>query len=428
MSDREKVGIVGLGYVGLPVALGFAEKYDVIGYDIDEDKMKSLNNHRDPTGQFSKKTVEKASVRFVSDPHELRNCSYIIVTVPTPITETKEPDLSFLKEASCMIGKHLSPNTIVIFESTVYPGTTENICMPILEDHSNMAAGVDFHVGYSPERINPGDSKHTFHTNAKIVSGQNAYALEKIYEIYQSVINAEVYKAPSMKVAEAAKIVENTQRDVNIALMNEFSLIFDKLDIDTYEVLDAAKTKWNFIPMSPGLVGGHCIGVDPYYLIYKSKLEGYSPKFLTAAREINDSIPDYIFQSLLHLIVSHKLDFNHVRITVLGTTFKENISDIRNSKSLEIIDKINQLELPLQVCDPHTSHQHLKNRKNMEVKPLHQLKKADIIILAVPHKEFQQDNFRYLHTLFTMNKGILMDIKGIVPKQAVPKHVHIWRL
>lgn len=429
MSDvRQKIGIVGLGYVGLPVAVGFSKKYDVIGFDINKDKIESLNRNNDPTGQFSEQTLKKASIEFVSDAEALRKCNFIIVTVPTPITKSKEPDLTYLKRASFTIGENLSRETTIIYESTVFPGTTEDICIPILEETANMTAGVDFYVGYSPERINPGDREHTFQTTTKIVSGQNDEILNRIFLLYKSVINADIYKAPSIQVAEAAKLIENVQRDINIAFMNELTLIFHKLNIETYEVLEAAKTKWNFIPMSPGLVGGHCIGIDPYYLIYKSKEKGYNPKFLTIAREINDFMPEYIIQSLLKLIVLHKFDVENIRITVLGTAFKENISDIRNSKALEIVDHVSRLGLTVQVCDPHTPHTTLKNKKNVNVQKFNELKKSDIVILAVPHREFLVDDFNGIKKLFKEEKAVLMDLMGVVPKETIADHVFIWQL
>lgn len=426
MALTKRIGVVGLGYVGLPVAVGFAEKYKVIGFDVDEQKINALKNGHDPNGQFSTDELQAAAIDFTLDECQLSKCHYIIVAVPTPITSLKEPDLSYLEKASATIGRNLSPGTVVVYESTVYPGTTETICIPILEKNSHLIAGKDFYVGYSPERINPGDQEHTFQTNPKIIAGQNEQALEQIYEIYHNVLFADIHKAPSIKVAEAAKIVENTQRDINIAFMNELALIFNKLGIDTYDVIAAAKTKWNFIPMSPGLVGGHCIGVDPYYLIHESKRLGYMPTFISAAREINESMPKYVVQSLLQLIIRNKLDPNHVRITVLGITFKENISDTRNSKALEIVHSLHQLGLSIQVCDPYIDPSMFQKWNNIEVKPLNQLDKADIVVLTVPHREFKQNNFSYLPTLLKDTSGIIMDIKGVVPKELIKRPMHIW--
>lgn len=423
-QHKEKIGVVGLGYVGLPVAVGFAEKYRVVGFDIDKKKIDMLKRNIDPARQIPSKDLKKSEIEFVYDEEKLKECRFIIVAVPTPLTLAKEPDLSYLEEASAIIGRNLVPQTIVVYESTVYPGATEEVCIPILENTSNLKSGADFFVGYSPERINPGDQEHTFKTIPKVVSGQNKYALDKISELYNDVIDAKIYKAPSIKVAEASKIVENTQRDINIALMNELSLIFNRLNIDTYEVLAASKTKWNFIPLSPGLVGGHCIGVDSCYLIHKSKLEGFYPSFLSEARKTNDYMPEHIVQSLMQLMISHKLNVQETLITILGITFKENISDIRNSKSLEMAKKLQDLGLPLQICDPNISSDQLKEI-NIQLKPFNQLDKADVVILSVPHKVFRAAD---LNVLFKHNKGILMDLKGVVPKNTLQENIFVWRL
>ncbi|GIN19873.1 nucleotide sugar dehydrogenase [Siminovitchia fordii] len=424
MENKQKVGVVGLGYVGLPVAIGFSEKYSVVGFDIDKQKIDFLNSHVDPTGQISSEKLREAAIEFVHEERKLKDCNYIIVAVPTPITTTKDPDLSYLKDASAIIGRNLAPQTIVVYESTVFPGATEEVCIPILEEYSKLNSGIDFFVGYSPERINPGDKEHTFKTIPKVISGQNKYALEKIYELYNEVIDANIYKAPSIKIAEASKIVENTQRDINIAFMNELSLIFDRLNIDTYDVLAASKTKWNFIPLSPGLVGGHCIGVDTYYLIHKAKLEGYYPSLLCEARKTNDFMPEYIIQSLMQLMISEKLTVQETLITILGITFKENIPDLRNSKSLEMVRKLQDLGLSLQVCDPNVSNDQLKDT-DIQLKSFNRLEKSNIVILAVPHKEFKTAD---LNALFKKNNGILMDLKGVVPKDALCKNIQVWRL
>lgn len=422
------IGIVGLGYVGLPVAAGFASKYSVIGFDINKHRIDALKEHIDSTGELSKHELRKAAIEFTTEEHQLRKCKFIIVAVPTPITANKEPDLKHLKNASAMIGKNLTEQTMIVYESTVYPGATEEICIPILESNSHLKAGVDFHVGYSPERINPGDKEHTFKRNIKVISAQNQFALDKISDIYQSVLSEQVYQAPSIKVAEAAKVVENTQRDVNIALMNELAQIFDKLHIDTYEVLQAAKTKWNFFPFTPGLVGGHCIGIDPFYLIYQSKMAGYHPQLLSTAREINDHMPEYIVYSLLKYITSHQLNMHDLCITVLGITFKENISDIRNSKSIEIIEKLQQLNLSIQVCDPYVSHDQFIEKGNVRLKELSQINKADIVILAVPHQEFRIHDKDFLQSIVKDDQAMIMDLKGIIPNERIPRHISIWKL
>jgi len=432
-KDKKKenspiIGVVGLGYVGLPVAVGFSDNYDVVGFDVNKSKIEELTRHIDRTSEVSSDQLKKASIDFTSEEKKLKKCNYIIVAVPTPITLSKEPDLTYLKSASTIIGRNLTSDTIIVYESTVYPGTTEEVCIPVLEKYSTLTAGIDFHVGYSPERINPGDKTHTFKSNNKVVSAQNEYALEKISDIYQNVLCAEVFKASSIKVAEASKIIENTQRDINIAFMNELSLIFNKLDIDTHEVLQAANTKWNFFPFTPGLVGGHCIGVDPYYLIYKSKLAGYTPSLLSSARAINDDMPAYVVASLLQLVAVNKLNLQDLRITVLGITFKENIPDIRNSKSIEIVEQLQQLGMSVQVCDPHVSQEQLDESSPVKLTKRKHLEKANIVILAVPHHEFDLEKSDFLNSLLKNNQDIIMDLKGVIPKDILSKNMTLWRL
>lgn len=421
------IGVVGLGYVGLPVAVGFAEKYHVIGFDINEERVCELQQSIDRTGEINEDILKQANIEYTNEASKLNQCHYIIVAVPTPVKENKEPNLSYINEASKLIGENLSKGTIIVYESTVYPGTTEEVCIPQLEEHSNMKAGQDFFVGYSPERINPGDKEHTFKKNVKVVSGQDNDTLEKVYELYQSVLTSNVYKAPSIKIAEASKIVENTQRDVNIALMNELSLIFNSLNIDTYEVLNASKTKWNFAPYSPGLVGGHCIGVDPYYLIYKSRQEGYNPKLLSIARELNDTMSNHVVQSLLKLMIKNKLDFYDTTITVLGITFKENIPDLRNSKALEIVESLADLGLRVQVCDPHVMTNPFKDRELIEFKSMDELSKSPIVVLAVSHQEFKDTD--KLKRILSNEKGVIMDLKGILSENSdFHDDMTVWKL
>lgn len=422
--NPSKIGVIGLGYVGLPVAIAFAETYQVIGVDTNTNKINLLNRGIDPNGELSKAELENKSIEYVSQPHKLRECTHIIVAVPTPINDLNEPDLTILENASKSLGKSLSRDTTVIYESTVYPGTTEEVCIPLLETYSGLTAGVDIEVGYSPERINPGDYEHTFKKNPKVIAGQTTHALENIYDLYKSVLEAEIHKAPSIKVAEAAKIIENTQRDVNIAFMNELTLIFKKLEIDTEAVLQAAGTKWNFLPFSPGLVGGHCIGIDPYYLIYKSKLEGYTPTFISAARTLNDSMPAYVVRSLLNLVMLQKLTIQDIRITMLGITFKENISDIRNSKPMEIVNLLQQFGLSIQICDPYAQPE----VEGISHTPFHQLQKASIVIMAVPHREFLEKTTQELSDILTDDGGIVMDLKGMIPPDTNMQHHILWKL
>ncbi len=418
------IGVVGLGYVGLPVAIGFSKEYKVIGYDINEARISSLNQFYDYTHEITETQLREARIKFTSNEKDLGICNFIIVAVPTPISVNHEPDLTYLKNASTILGKNLAAGTIVVYESTVFPGATEEVCLPILERESGLEAGSDFYVGYSPERINPGDKDHTFQTINKIVAAQDKETLDTIHSIYQRVITAEVYKAASIKVAEASKIIENTQRDINIAFMNEISIIFNKLGINTHEAIEAASTKWNFNPYYPGLVGGHCIGVDPYYLIHKSKSVGYTPNFIESAREINDYMPEYIVKTMLEQITIQKKNLKDFTITVLGVTFKQNLPDTRNSKALEIVEKLKNLDLHVQVCDPHVDHNHFKD----ELKDLHQLEKSDVLILAVPHKFFTSLPVSTFQSLLKDGKGIIMDIKGALTKDELGEDITLWNL
>ena len=418
------IGVVGLGYVGLPVAIGFSKEYKVIGYDINEARISSLNQFYDYTHEITETQLREARIKFTSNEKDLGICNFIIVAVPTPISVNHEPDLTYLKNASTILGKNLAAGTIVVYESTVFPGATEEVCLPILERESGLEAGSDFYVGYSPERINPGDKDHTFQTINKIVAAQDKETLDTIHSIYQRVITAEVYKAASIKVAEASKIIENTQRDINIAFMNEISIIFNKLGINTHEAIEAASTKWNFNPYYPGLVGGHCIGVDPYYLIHKSKSVGYTPNFIESAREINDYMPEYIVKTMLEQITIQKKNLKDFTITVLGVTFKQNLPDTRNSKALEIVEKLKNLDLHVQVCDPHVDHNHFED----ELKDLHQLEKSDVLILAVPHKLFTSLPVGTFQSLLKDGKGIIMDIKGALTKDELGEDITLWNL
>lgn len=426
--DRNKhiIGVVGLGYVGLPVAVGFSDKFKVIGFDIDDHKIKSLQKNIDMTGEITEEELKKANIHFTSKSNHLSSCDFIIVAVPTPLTPDKKPDLTFLEKASMMIGTQIKPQTTIIYESTVFPGATEDVCIPLLEKASSLTAGVDFHVGYSPERINPGDREHTFKQNNKIVSGQNEIALSKIFSLYKQVIKGEVFKVSSIKVAEAAKVVENTQRDINIALMNELSLIFDTLNIDTQEVLQAASTKWNFLPFEPGLVGGHCIGVDPYYLIYRANNEGLNAPLISAAREINDYMPIFIVSSLLNLLVKYKYNLKELHINVFGITFKENTPDLRNSKALEIVDQLQGLGISIDVYDPLVTTDDIHG-SNISLKSIQDLKPADVCLYTVAHEDIKKNTISSLYS-FIKRDGILLDIKGIIPQENIHEDTIVWRL
>ncbi|SET77132.1 UDP-N-acetyl-D-galactosamine dehydrogenase [Oceanobacillus limi] len=425
-TNTPTVGIVGLGYVGLPVALGFAKKYKVIGYDINNTRITSLKNHVDETKEVSESSLREAAIEFTIDPVKLEKCNVIIVTVPTPLNKYKEPELSHIIGASKTIGENLNKGTIVIYESTVFPGATEEICIPLLEHHSGLRSEVDFFVGYSPERINPGDKEHTFPTIEKVVAAQSKLALEEIYRLYQNVIDAKIHKASSIKVAEASKIVENTQRDINIAFMNELSIIFRNLGINTYEVLDAAKSKWNFLPFTPGLVGGHCIGVDPYYLIHKSKMEGYTPKFITTARYINDQMPTVIADFIVKYIDDRRQNHDLPRVGVLGITFKENVPDIRNSKAIEIIERLNNFGIEIYVHDPYVNEEVIS--APIKLVDWNQLNQLDIIILAVPHHVYLNKDVEEFVQLFRNKQGLIMDIKGVLQQFNIPEGIEVISL
>ena len=353
VSKKEKLAIIGLGYVGLPIALEFARKISVIGFDINAKRIDMMRQGIDPSNELAKEEFENCDIKFVSCLDELREARFFIVAVPTPVDQHNVPDLTPIKKASETIGKVIKKGDYVVFESTVYPGCTEEDCLPIIEQVSGLKGGVDFKLGYSPERINPGDKIHTLSSIVKVVSGNDAEALETIAKVYELVVKAGVHRASSIKVAEAAKIIENTQRDLNIALMNELSIIFDKMEINTYEVLAAAGTKWNFLNFTPGLVGGHCIGVDPYYLTYKANELGYNSRVILAGRYINDTMPLYVARKVVQHIISNVTDVKSAKVLVMGATFKENVSDIRNSKVADVVKELKSFFLNVDVVDPH---------------------------------------------------------------------------
>lgn len=420
-----KIAVVGLGYVGLPVAVAFGQKQEVIGFDINEERIASLKKHHDSTNEVTSESLQKANVAYTADAKKLRECDFIIVAIPTPITDDKQPNLAPLISVSETIGENLSKGTIVVYESTVYPGVTEEECIPVLEKYSKLKAGQDFYVGYSPERINPGDKKNTFSTINKIVSGQTEQVAEIIYNTYKTVIQADVYKASSIKVAEAAKVIENTQRDLNIALMNEFAMIFDRLGIDTKEVLTAAKTKWNFLPFSPGLVGGHCISVDPYYLTHKAQQLGYDPHMILAGRRINDGMSHFIVSSLIKKMIEADLPIKNSVVTVLGITFKEDVPDIRNSKVMDIISELKRYGIQVQIADSMMEAESVKLGDRLV--PFEELKQSQAVILAVPHQQYIASGWKTFEKLVSPN-GILMDVKGALNSEEKPANIHYWRL
>jgi UDP-N-acetyl-D-galactosamine dehydrogenase len=388
IMHKRKISIVGLGYVGLPVAVAFGKKARTIGFDINEARLAELREGVDRTNEVEASDLGSADIVFTSDIKVLADADFHIVAVPTPVDDAHKPDLTPVERASQTVGYALKKGDIVVYESTVYPGVTEEICVPILEHISGLKCGVDFSVGYSPERINPGDKEHTFTKITKVVSGLDATTLEVVAAVYGSVVTAGVYKAANIKVAEAAKVIENTQRDLNIALMNELSLIFDRMGIDTNSVLEAAATKWNFLKFKPGLVGGHCIGVDPYYLTYKAEMLGYHPQVILAGRRINDGMGAYIGQQTIKQLIHAGHDVGKCTVTVLGLTFKENCPDLRNSKVIDVIRELQSFGLTVQVCDSEANAHDAVHEYGIHLTPLNELQRAEAVVVAVAHKEF----------------------------------------
>lgn len=412
-SKQEKLAVIGLGYVGLPIALEFAKKVSVIGFDINEKRVELMRNRIDPSNELVPEDFDGTDIHFTANIEELREATFFIVAVPTPIDEHNLPDLKPLLGATRTVGKVLKKGDYVVYESTVYPGCTEEDCIPVLEELSGLKFNIDFKVGYSPERINPGDKEHTLTKIVKVVSGSDAESSDEVAKVYEMIINAGVYRASSIKVAEAAKIIENTQRDVNIALMNELSMIFSKLGINTYEVLEAAGTKWNFLKFFPGLVGGHCIGVDPYYLTYKARELGYHSKIINSGRALNDSMGPYVARQTVKLVIAKGKDISKSRILVMGATFKENVSDIRNSKVASVIDELKSFGVNVDVHDPHASSDELHEEYGFTLIP--EIPKNfiyDAVIVAVNHAEYLNYDAAYFKGLLGDN-GVLVDLKGI---------------
>jgi UDP-N-acetyl-D-glucosamine/UDP-N-acetyl-D-galactosamine dehydrogenase len=425
--DR-KIAVVGLGYVGLPVAVAFGKTHSVIGFDINEHRITTLLSGNDYTNEVSQSELLNANINFTSDSTKLKQADFIIVAVPTPINDNKQPDLTPLIKASELVGKNLSHGAIVVYESTVYPGATEEVCVPVLEKLSGLNSGNEFFVGYSPERINPGDKEHTFTTITKVVSGQSEEITEIIAEVYGSVVKAGVYRASSIKVAEAAKVIENTQRDLNIALMNELALIFDRLDIDTNEVLKAAGTKWNFLPFSPGLVGGHCIGVDPYYLTHKAESVGYHPQVILAGRRINDNMGSFIATSLIKQMIYNNMPVQGAKVTILGLTFKENVPDLRNSKVIDVIRELQEFGVEIQVSDVEADGVEAMKEYGVELIPYDKLAPADAVVFAVPHYEYLEKGWSQFEKLLKHGKGIVVDVKSKLHVESCPDAITLWRL
>ncbi|MBN7797463.1 nucleotide sugar dehydrogenase [Parahaliea mediterranea] len=427
------LAIVGLGYVGLPLAVAFGGQRRTIGFDVNETKLAHYRDHFDPSGEVGREELAAATqLEFTADPAALAQASVIIVVVPTPIDAAHRPDLGPLEAACRTVGRHMSPGATVVFESTVYPGCTEEVCVPILERESGLTwageEGGDFFVGYSPERINPGDTEHKLQTITKVVSGDSPDTLERLATLYECVVEAGVHRAASIKVAEAAKVIENTQRDLNIALMNELAMIFNRLDIDTLDVLEAAGTKWNFLPFRPGLVGGHCIGVDPYYLTYKAQSVGFHPQVVLGGRQTNDGMGKYIAEQTVKQLVRAGHSVSGARVAILGLTFKENCPDLRNSRVVDIIHELREFCCDVRVHDPLACAREAEEEYDLPLVSWDELAKADAVVLAVPHREYLAQGLEGIASLLRP-EGVLIDVKSVLERAAAEAGgISVWRL
>lgn len=430
LSKQACIALIGLGYVGLPLAVGLARNMRVIGYDRSEERVNSLRSGTDWTGEVDAAELAEADLEFTVDAARLTEADIFIVAVPTPIDEHRNPDLSPLEDASAVVGAQMKKGAVVVYESTVYPGVTEDICVPILERQSGLLHGRDFTVGYSPERINPGDKVHTLKTVMKIVSGSDRATVELLEKVYGSVVSAGIHRAPSIRVAEAAKVIENTQRDLNIALMNELSLIFTLMGIDTQDVLDAAGTKWNFLHFQPGLVGGHCLGVDPYYLTYKAETLGYHPQVILSGRRINDSMGKYVAENCVKMLIRAGRLVNGARVGVLGFTFKENIPDTRNTRVVDMVRELEEYGVTALVHDPHAAPEDVRKHYCIELRTMDELLDLDALVLAVAHHEYQKLPPQDMLPLFKEpERAILLDVKGFYDRdEASAAGIQLWRL
>jgi UDP-N-acetyl-D-galactosamine dehydrogenase len=427
LSHTRKIAVIGLGYVGLPVAVAFARSgAPVVGFDIDRKRVDELRSGHDHTLEVAPGELRQPSLRFEHEPARLAEADFYIVTVPTPIDSARRPNLGAVLSASNTVGKVLKRGDIVVYESTVYPGTIEEECLPVLEKKSGLAGGRDFTVGYSPERINPGDKEHRFETIVKVVSAQDARTLDIVADVYGSVVKAGIHRAPSIKVAEAAKVIENTQRDLNIAFMNELSAIFHQLGIDTGDVLAAASTKWNFLNFQPGLVGGHCIGVDPYYLTFRAEKAGYHPEIILAGRRINDSMGERVARECMRALLQSGRA--NPTVTILGMTFKENVPDIRNSKVIDIARGLERVGVGVQVADPVASAEETAQEYGLKLIPIEALRPADAVILAVAHKDYVAGGWPLVAGLLSNRRGIVLDVKAKLDRQKKPEGIDLWRL
>lgn len=429
IERKEKLSLVGLGYVGMPIAVAFAKKVDVLGFDLNSAKIELYKNGVDPTREVGDEAIKATTVEFTADEAKLREAKFHIVAVPTPVNDDHTPDLSPVESASEILGRNLTKGSIVVFESTVYPGVTEDVCVPILERESGLKCGIDFKIGYSPERINPGDKIHRLETIKKIVSGMDKETLDAVAKVYELVVDAGVHRAESIKVAEAAKVIENSQRDINIAFMNELSIIFNKMGIDTQSVLKAAGTKWNFLNFYPGLVGGHCIGVDPYYLTYKAEMLGYHSQIILSGRRINDDMGKYVAENVVKNLIAADKAVRNARVAILGFTFKENCPDTRNSKIIDIVNELREYGIEPMIADPTADADEAKRLYGIEFVDMNTMKHMDAVVLAVAHTEFKALKMADIDAMFGEGKKVLIDVKGLLNRKEYEEAGYsYWRL
>ncbi len=432
VAGKEKIALVGLGYVGMPIAVAFSKKVNVVGFDLNAKKIELYKNGIDPTNEVGNDAIKNCTVDFTADEDKLKTAKFFIVAVPTPVNDDHTPDLTPVEGASEIVGRNLTKGSIIVYESTVYPGVTEDVCVPILERESGLKCGVDFKVGYSPERINPGDKVHRLETIKKIVSGMDAETLDVVAKVYELVVDAGVHRASSIKVAEAAKVIENSQRDINIAFMNELSIIFNKMGIDTKSVLEAAGTKWNFLKFYPGLVGGHCIGVDPYYLTYKAEELGYHSQIILSGRRINDDMGKYVAENVVKNLIKADVSIKNAKVAILGFTFKENCPDTRNTKIIDIVNELKEYGIVPVIADPTADSDEAKRLYGVEFVSVDSIKDMDAVVLAVAHdafKSFTQADFDKMFKSEDNSKKVLVDIKGLLDREEYEKaNYNYWRL
>lgn len=429
VNGKEKISLVGLGYVGMPIAVAFAKKVKVVGFDLNKAKIELYKSGIDPTKEVGDEAIKNSTVEFTADETKLKEAKFHIVAVPTPVYDDHTPDLTPIEGASKILGRNLTKGSIVVYESTVYPGVTEDVCVPILEKESGLKCGVDFKVGYSPERINPGDKVHRLETITKIVSGMDDETLDIVAKVYELVVDAGVHRASGIKVAEAAKVIENSQRDINIAFMNELSIIFNKIGIDTKSVLEAAGTKWNFLKFYPGLVGGHCIGVDPYYLTYKAEMLGYHSQVILAGRRINDDMGKYVAENVVKNLIKCEKTVKNARVAILGFTFKENCPDTRNTKIFDIVKELREYGIEPIIADPTADADEAKRLYGVDFVDISKIKDMDAVILAVAHSEFASFDIKDIDGMYREGKKVLLDLKGLLNRTEYEKAgYNYWRL